>query len=365
MGTLRLKRGTKEALQTNPGFTPAEGELVYTTDSKEVFVGDGATQGGVPVSVSTQNLEDLGNVQALAAQKDQILVYTGSNWAATDNPAVDIRGNIYGDDSTLLVDAINGKIVGPVETSTVSATTLTGNLTGDTNGSHTGGVVGDVVGNVVGTVTGSLTGTMTGSVFGDDSSGLLVDGINNKITGAINAMNESTFDNTINIGTKVSNPAFNYNITSTNGAFPQSTIQIRNVHNDVTADELGLFRSRGTLGARTTVQANDVIGGFGWSAFDGSTVLIGANMNSIVNSVSSNNLSADLIIRTRNGAISTYGEAMRIKADKGVTTQGYIQFGSYTTTQRDALTAANGMVIYNSTDNKFQGYENGAWANLI
>ena len=32
---------------------------------------------------------------------------------------------------------------------------------------------------------------------------------------------------------------------------------------------------------------------------------------------------------------------------------------------RDALTPANGMVIYNTTDNKFQGYENGAWANLI
>ena len=35
------------------------------------------------------------------------------------------------------------------------------------------------------------------------------------------------------------------------------------------------------------------------------------------------------------------------------------------TTQRDALAATNGMVIYNTTDNKFQGYENGAWANLI
>ena len=42
-----------------------------------------------------------------------------------------------------------------------------------------------------------------------------------------------------------------------------------------------------------------------------------------------------------------------------------LKLKSYTTTQRDALTAANGMVIYNSTDNKFQGYENGAWANLI
>ena len=39
--------------------------------------------------------------------------------------------------------------------------------------------------------------------------------------------------------------------------------------------------------------------------------------------------------------------------------------GSMTTTQRNALTAANGMIIYNSTDNKFQGYENGGWANLI
>jgi hypothetical protein len=36
-----------------------------------------------------------------------------------------------------------------------------------------------------------------------------------------------------------------------------------------------------------------------------------------------------------------------------------------TTALRDAITAANGMVIYNTTLNKFQGYENGAWASLI
>ena len=44
---------------------------------------------------------------------------------------------------------------------------------------------------------------------------------------------------------------------------------------------------------------------------------------------------------------------------------GFVQFGSLTTTQRNALTAANGMVIYNTRDNKFQGYENGAWVNLV
>ena len=36
-----------------------------------------------------------------------------------------------------------------------------------------------------------------------------------------------------------------------------------------------------------------------------------------------------------------------------------------TTTERNALTAVNGMVIYNSPAHKFQGYEGGSWANLI
>ena len=170
MGTLRIKRGTKTQLQTTPGYTPAEGELVYTTDTKEVFVGDGATTGGTAVSVSTQNLEDLGNVQALAAQNDQILVYNGTQWAATDNPQIDIRGNIYGDDSTLLVDAINGKIVGPVVTSSVTATNVVGNLTGDVVGSVTGNVVGNTTGTHFGSSVGALDGDVTGSVFSDDLS---------------------------------------------------------------------------------------------------------------------------------------------------------------------------------------------------
>ena len=46
-------------------------------------------------------------------------------------------------------------------------------------------------------------------------------------------------------------------------------------------------------------------------------------------------------------------------------TTGPFQMLKVTTTQRDALTASNGDIIYNTTDNKFQGYENGAWANLI
>ena len=40
------------------------------------------------------------------------------------------------------------------------------------------------------------------------------------------------------------------------------------------------------------------------------------------------------------------------------------RLASFTTTTRNALTAANGDLIYNTTDNKVQAYANGAWADL-
>lgn len=42
-----------------------------------------------------------------------------------------------------------------------------------------------------------------------------------------------------------------------------------------------------------------------------------------------------------------------------------LKVASLTTTARDALTAANGMIIYNTTTSKLQGYEGGAWADLV
>src|SRR6056300_1539012 len=41
---LKLRRGT-EANRTS--ITPAEGEIIYVTDTKKLYVGDGSTPGGV------------------------------------------------------------------------------------------------------------------------------------------------------------------------------------------------------------------------------------------------------------------------------------------------------------------------------
>jgi hypothetical protein len=58
--------------------------------------------------------------------------------------------------------------------------------------------------------------------------------------------------------------------------------------------------------------------------------------------------------------VSNASVALEIKSS----TKAFV-LSRMSTTQRNALTAINGMLIYNTTDNKFQGYENGSWVNLV
>jgi len=74
----------------------------------------------------------------------------------------DTVGSVFADDSTVMVDSIAGKVVGPVDTTTVDANTITAtSITGDLTGDVTGNVTGDIV----------------GSVFADDST-VMIDGTN-------------------------------------------------------------------------------------------------------------------------------------------------------------------------------------------
>ena len=74
----------------------------------------------------------------------------------------DTTGSVFADDSSVMVDGIAGKIVGPVDTTTVDANTITATS-----------ISGDLTGNVTGNVTGNITGDIVGSVFADDSTSMV------------------------------------------------------------------------------------------------------------------------------------------------------------------------------------------------
>ena len=60
-------------------------------------------------------------------------------------------------------------------------------------------------------------------------------------------------------------------------------------------------------------------------------------------------------------ATAFIGNSARIKNIEAGET---VLFPSLTTTERNALTASNGMVVYNETTNKLQVYAGGSWTDL-
>lgn len=74
---LQIRRGTNAERLS---ITPLDGELIFTTDTKEVFVGDGITQGGKPVTAF--NAED---AQDFVAPMFTNGTHTGITFTYNDN----------------------------------------------------------------------------------------------------------------------------------------------------------------------------------------------------------------------------------------------------------------------------------------
>ena len=242
---LRIRRGTDAERLT---ITPDAGELIYTTDTKALYVGDGTLVGGKLLASGTTIISDIilnsnditgtgniditgnidvtGNIHAQGnitadgnltlgdADTDGItlnaeltsdiipdatdtyaLGSTNNRWnlavinsvqastITTDTIAGtldgDVKGSVFGEDSTPLIDAIASKIIGPIENGNTATFTGTVDMTGAT---VTGDVTGDVTGNLTGDVTGDVTGNLTGKIVDNNGQDVVI-------------INEPTLDN--------------------------------------------------------------------------------------------------------------------------------------------------------------------------
>ena len=155
-----------------------------TADTLTFIEGAGINITNTVASGAFTNRITLDNTGVLSLTAGAGLTVSAATGAVTVsfNNRVDIIGSVFADDSTMLVDGTNGRIVGPVFANVTGNLTgnVSGNLTGNSSGTHTGAVVGNVTGNV----NGSLDGDMTGSVFSDGST-MLVDGTGGRIVGPV------------------------------------------------------------------------------------------------------------------------------------------------------------------------------------
>lgn len=440
---LQVRRGTNaERL----GITPAEGELIFTTDTKQLYVGDGTTAGGITSIAGTidslladttpqlggtldlnnhditgtGNINITGTIQASGninlgdgvgsdviniggvmsgdlvpnADATHDLGSTTAYWkeAFISQLSVDsqitaerVQADIIADDSTVVFNAATGQIAA----AQVSGT-FTGNVTGDLLGSVFADDSTAMVDGQNKTFNGYLVGDVTGSVFADDSSPI-VDAVGRDIF----ANDVETFRVTNRTGTltlREISTANNHRIeiTGTKITFKADTSasEIVSQNHDYTINKtdiqpiinLGRIESTGTVGAEESIGRIT----FSKTDTDGTTTPFQFEVNKTYMTIFPRTTGAADYTKFfkvyNNGKTQVGGEAggsgydgmsrepgaqLEVVGNVKISGANELLLGNMTTTERNALTAANGMIIYNTTDNKFQGYENGSWANLI
>jgi hypothetical protein len=336
---LQIRRGT-EAERQALASTPQTGELIYITDTKQLYVGDGTNllKDITPITGYTDEnaVDALASVLTSSSHSGISFVYndvantlvatvsqpallqnlslngfdiTGTgNITITGNLTVagkldaDFQGTISGDDSTILVDAVNNKINldGHVKGNIIPDVTeaydigssslkfkdlyLSGTslYLGSAQVTASGSAINLPVGSTVGGVTimsgdQSVISDIQGSVFADDYT-VLVDAVSASIVGDVN--NETTTSEDLNAGVVIlqgegttGQKAGIKIVTDGNADDNYDLITVNCSQNNVTGPALVFERSRGTPAAPTSVASGDEIMGmffFGYDADDSS-----------------------------------------------------------------------------------------------
>ncbi len=367
---LRLRQGLAA---DRTSITPATGELIYTTDTKFVYVGDGTTPGGNIISgaVAT-NLDGLSDVVITSASNGQVLKFNGTNWI--NDTVAGGSSNLDGLTDVVITAASNGQVLKYNGTNWVNAAEAAGSsfaVSGDDsvpftiNSGDTLSILGDGRTNVYfdgfnnltvqtptqvefgvagqipfyGATGEVVTPAGTGILFDINTGLLFADNLNtNRIESdsASFAIFPKGAGNTIGLGgnlngTEYSGRLFQVDLGPVDVNAPFS-VAFRNIHNFVNVNAILLERSRGTLAAQTAVQAGDVLHAIIFSGNTGTSQYPAAQIAALCESTPSAGVMPGIL------AFQT------TDTTGAVTTACYIdsaQYHNYTGTIRDSVQNVN------------------------
>ena len=311
------------------------GELSATGNvSGSYFVGNGSLLTGI--------IGGAGNTGATGLTGPQGPIgLTGATGAGSSNAAL-LTGNTLSSNVTISSLTSVGTLTSLSTTGNVTAGNIIGNIVGSGAGTPTITSTGNlvlsavgavqVIGNLTANNTISATGNITGNYF--IGNGSLLTGISGAGTvGATGATGPSGGPIGATGATGPQGPSGPQGPTGATGAGSSNAALLigNTLSSNVTISSLTAVGNLISLSVTGNVTANNYIGA------GAGTPLLSSNVNL--------DLSSPTAVRVIGG--------------------GTFKLPNLSSAQIANLTPANGDMIYNSTVNKFQGYENGAWGNLI
>lgn len=286
---LRIRRGT-ESQRTGQVFN--SGEIVWTTDLQQLWVGDGVSQGGIPavgLNITGYGLSynaTSHRIEVSGLTTDDITQFQGANnrWftskLAQDAVAPMFTGGTHSN-IEFQYDEQNEKINATV--------TLDGTGINSVQSDPTPTLGGDLLLNsfdITGTGNIDITGTLNSTGLGGDldlNNSDIVGTGNINITGTVTATSYGTV-----IGSKlILNQSLNESgiliESNAGGSSGIDLLTIKTHHNDTEATIAAFTRSRGTYANPSTLTPGDAIFNFGFfgrtsNSTDGIAAAIGAEV---------------------------------------------------------------------------------------
>jgi hypothetical protein len=301
---LQIRRGT-EAERQILAVAPAQGELIWITDDRKLYIGDGSALAKDLVPVTGFNDQDAVSAvaDALQAGTHQNVIFTESAGAINAEVTLSdytgtltadaFKGTLVADDSTTLVNAVDGSINldGTVKGHIIpdvneqydlgdslhrfkdlwlsGSSIKLGNATITASGTAIDIPAGSTIG---GSSISSPVGDFTGSVYADDST-QLIDGTGGLVVGNVSNTSVTTqniaaavieLSGTDAFGTKA---GIRIN-TDGDASDAYDLITVAGASNNVDGQLIAFSRSRGTLAAPTALQDGDIITTLAWSGAD-------------------------------------------------------------------------------------------------